>query len=362
MELLKVTLPSLRDIHAAWSSVPAYWALVGHCLFCATLAPEFKDRFIVHYWITFLGGFGGGIASALVIMNPAKASISLLSSNTLGFTWTLCWWLMTYFPYNIPNKLHSFWPVKMITKACVAFCRANLIVNRVDLCMVLYPDVVMASILLGTIAACGGKYTTDAIRQVNNAASAPHEASAPTYSWRSAFLGSAFYFLAAKYSVTQFLAPEEATAVLLTVFVGQSLLSDLTGQPCDWTKPIINTVLTLANIPAGSAAIKPVKQAPEVVKPPKPSATGKPQQVQQPAAAAPKNAAQNGVAGAAKVQEAEGTEASRGSSAAGVQPAAPKGKKTADVNLQSNGKNGKEAAKDGKEPRQNSVRETKKRK
>ena len=49
----------------------------------------------------------------------------------------------------------------------------------------------------------------------------PHEASAPTSSWRGAFLGSAFYFLTAVFpSPLRILSTAEASALLLTLFVG----------------------------------------------------------------------------------------------------------------------------------------------
>ena len=54
------------------------------------------------------------------------------------------------------------------------------------------------------------------------------------------------YFLLTKLPLTACLSSEEALALLMTLLVTHSLLSDLTGLPLDWTQPIINTVLTLA--------------------------------------------------------------------------------------------------------------------
>jgi hypothetical protein len=47
---------SLSDLHAAYKSIPVNWALTGHCLFAATMAPEFKDKFLVHFWVSSGGG------------------------------------------------------------------------------------------------------------------------------------------------------------------------------------------------------------------------------------------------------------------------------------------------------------------
>lgn len=46
-----LSVSSLTDLYHAYKSIPTFYALVGHCLFCATLAPEFKHRFLLHFWV-----------------------------------------------------------------------------------------------------------------------------------------------------------------------------------------------------------------------------------------------------------------------------------------------------------------------
>ncbi len=46
-----LSVSSLTDLYHAYKSIPTIYALVGHCLFCATLAPEFKHRFLLHFWV-----------------------------------------------------------------------------------------------------------------------------------------------------------------------------------------------------------------------------------------------------------------------------------------------------------------------
>jgi hypothetical protein len=119
----------------------------------------------------FLGAFGGGILSALVLQQPQRAGIALFEvrevdmtqvlpwqhgwlhsrraplsyhlilshqrrtthcqggaqdaenhvvtaqDNTIGIVWTLCWWAMMYSPGDSVSRLHSLLPVRMLTKA-----------------------------------------------------------------------------------------------------------------------------------------------------------------------------------------------------------------------------------------------------
>ncbi len=45
-----------------------------------------------------------------------------------------------------------------LTKTCVQFMRASLIMARVQLAGELYPGVYLAPIIVGTVSACGGAY------------------------------------------------------------------------------------------------------------------------------------------------------------------------------------------------------------
>ena len=60
--------------------------------------------------------FGGGILSSLVLQDPVNAPIALFHSNYVGVVWTVCWWLMNYFPSDTIAYLHGWLPVTMATK------------------------------------------------------------------------------------------------------------------------------------------------------------------------------------------------------------------------------------------------------
>lgn len=44
-------IASLGDLYSFYKKVPVQYALIGHCLFVATMAPDFKKSFLVHFWV-----------------------------------------------------------------------------------------------------------------------------------------------------------------------------------------------------------------------------------------------------------------------------------------------------------------------
>ena len=64
----------------------------------------------------FLAAFGGGILSALLLQDPKRAPIALLSSNAVGVTWTLCWWAVNYFPSNLVSRALALLPCRALAK------------------------------------------------------------------------------------------------------------------------------------------------------------------------------------------------------------------------------------------------------
>ena len=34
----------------------------------------------------------------------------------VGITWTVCWWLINYSPYDLAAQVHNMLPVRMVTK------------------------------------------------------------------------------------------------------------------------------------------------------------------------------------------------------------------------------------------------------
>ncbi|GAX73541.1 hypothetical protein CEUSTIGMA_g992.t1 [Chlamydomonas eustigma] len=262
----------LIELHHAWSAIPKQWTLTGFCLCIASTAPDLRQHFLVHFLTTYMYGFGGGIITSLLVLDGSKAPITILYNPNFAATWILCWWIINYFPYRIPGRIHDTWPLKvrsihdtlslkvrsihdtwplkMLTKACIGYVKAQTMTSKINQACDIFPGAVLGPIMIGALSICGGKLSHDTIRWAHGTLKSPHELFSPTYSWRAAMLCSTAYFFLVKYSVTAFMHPQAVHATITTLLVGQVFASELTGLPMDWTKPIVSTILFLANIPA----------------------------------------------------------------------------------------------------------------
>lgn len=72
--------------------------------------------------VGLLAAFGGGLLTAIILNVP----IPLFSSNTLGITWTICWWLANYSPGNIVGKILALAPVRIPAKVGPIFAMQNI--------------------------------------------------------------------------------------------------------------------------------------------------------------------------------------------------------------------------------------------
>ncbi|GBF92452.1 hypothetical protein Rsub_04556 [Raphidocelis subcapitata] len=241
-------LPWAAELAAGWDSVPLWAKLTGHSLFVAGLAPEFKGvSWLVHLVLTFCWGFGGGILSSLLIMDPKRAPIALFASNEVGLIYLACWWLVAYCPGGLLERICGRWYVKTFTKSCTSLLRAGLIVARVDLACSMFPGVVAAPLVLGTIAGCGGKVIVDAIKFGWGAMTGAAEMSQPGFASRSAFVAAAaYYFLA---HAARAVEARAAAGLVVTALMAHSLLTEPLGRPLDFTEPLADLVHTVCFVP-----------------------------------------------------------------------------------------------------------------
>lgn len=105
-------------------------------------------------------------------------------------------------------------PLSRLTRCPVALHAHH---PQVDLAVSLYPGVVAAPLILGTLAGSGGKMITDGIRGGWGALPGTAEVSVPGFVWRSAALAAAGYWGASK--ATGLLTSQEAAALVITVLV-----------------------------------------------------------------------------------------------------------------------------------------------
>jgi hypothetical protein len=237
----------LQDLGALYSSIPFLWKLIGHCLIVASWFRSHRDKFLLNYWTGFLGAFGGGILSALVLQQPQRAGIALFEDNTIGIVWTLCWWAIMYSPGDSVNRVHSLLPVRMLTKVCMNMLRAGIIAQRVDVTQQLFPGVAAAALFVGTIAAAGGKLLVDTIDHLTGDVKGPSEISAPGFPLRTGFLGSLIYWGSVYYLGV--LKPAEGAALVTTIFIAHTIASDLSGRPLDFTWPVAWAAHAVTNVP-----------------------------------------------------------------------------------------------------------------
>eukprot|EP00798_Chlamydomonas_sp_ICE-L_P014202 gene14202-20172_t len=202
----------LIDVHSAWLSIDRRYTVVGLSLLCATLAPELKHKsFVIHIITTFLSGFGGGMISAVLLMivtnNGGCKAIQAHSSPR--------------------SHEHSFNLCAVLIVAASSSSYIKTLELTVDVATATYPGVHLGIIIVGTISICGGKMIVDTICHnygiLKGPHEGPHEASSPSYSFRSAFLGTLFYYFCGCCPGTlKLFSREEAAAIIITLFVVHS--------------------------------------------------------------------------------------------------------------------------------------------
>lgn len=196
--------------------------------------------------MSFIAAFGGGVVSALLLCDRHVAPNPLFTSNTLGVIWTACWWAVNYFPGDLVFTVQQFLPIRMATRICLTILRIGLIVARVDLAVKLFPGVLAAPLVLGTVAGSAGKFVADAVLVLVQP-STPTELAMPGFVWRSGFLCSAAYYVTTH--VLELLTVQQGRALMLTLFVVHSVVSDVVGGACDFTEPLASVLHVLLNVP-----------------------------------------------------------------------------------------------------------------
>lgn len=237
----------LADLAVLFASIPFQWKLVGLCITIASWFTSHKDKYLLNYWTGCLGAFGGGTLSALMLQGVPGASVALFDANMVGLTWTVSWWLMNYSPNDIAWRIHSILPVRMMTKMGMNMLRAGVIAQRIDISQVQYPGVLAAALFIGTVSATGGKLLVDLIQQLNGDLKGNSEIVQPGFAFRSGFFGSLLYW-STVYGVG-WLKPAEGAALVIAIFVTHGVLSDLSGQPLDFTSPIATALHWATRVP-----------------------------------------------------------------------------------------------------------------
>jgi hypothetical protein len=98
--------------------------------------------------LTFTAGFGGGFSSAMFLMRPDIVPLNFFTGHT-DAVFTFCWWLVNYFPYNIPGKIVRTPFVTEICKLLVLLAVGKVMTSRLDTALLLHPGVTVGAIMIG---------------------------------------------------------------------------------------------------------------------------------------------------------------------------------------------------------------------
>lgn len=79
------------------------------------------------------------------------------------------------------------------------------------------------------------------------------ELTAPSFPWRSGVFGTTAYFILA-HGLSDW-SPQQAKALITTLFIVHGILADISRQPLDFTAPIASLLHFILNIPMPEAAL-----------------------------------------------------------------------------------------------------------
>ena len=205
---LQAALPAqllawLERAALAPAAVPLWLLVAGHSLTAGELFRGYTRSWLVSWLVCYLAAFGGGLLTAMLMMvrccchrwqnlrcvalarwplsshtdhsplpllllraaflqDRQQASIALFSNDAIGLSFTLTWWAFYYLPVGLGPRIAALPPVRSSAKVARAILRANQIVQRVNAAVKLFPGLVAAPLVLGTLAGSGGKLLTDA--------------------------------------------------------------------------------------------------------------------------------------------------------------------------------------------------------
>lgn len=77
---------SLTELYLFWTAIPKLVLLIGHSIACVTMAPDVKTHFLLHFWLTYLGGSGGGLLSSVLMMVRGKVVMTAVHGLTASVT------------------------------------------------------------------------------------------------------------------------------------------------------------------------------------------------------------------------------------------------------------------------------------
>ncbi|CAI5508024.1 unnamed protein product, partial [Closterium sp. Naga37s-1] len=194
--LAERTHQQLHDAGLAFQSIPFDLIIIGHALAtsAAVRIPLLRRHWLLCFWASFFTGYGGGTLTSLLLHDH----FVWLRNDSVLLLFALCWWVITYSPYDVGSRLYALTPVKLLARVTASIARTGVVISRVDRAVVLFgKHAVVAPVFIGTLAGCGGRLILDLVLALLTA-SPPSRAELLYPSWlsRSACIMAVGYTLA----------------------------------------------------------------------------------------------------------------------------------------------------------------------
>ena len=252
----------------AADQAPVTLALFGHFLFMmhlfrVVMGPLPRGQYLLSFLTGAVGSFGGGILTALLLQDPARAPLAMFADNRVMVLYAAAWYGWLHAPGRPLQRAYDAVPLlPLVCRAASSYLRSLLIVARVDLAASKYPLVVAAHLICGTLAGSGGGFMSSLIMRSAGLSARPPDIVVPGFGFKSAFVAALLYAGLAHW--TALLSPAEGKLALVTLLVGHGVASDLAKRPLDFSAYPFEVFHRLSGIPpaVGIAAPAPAAATP----------------------------------------------------------------------------------------------------
>ncbi|CAI5995552.1 unnamed protein product [Closterium sp. NIES-65] len=265
--LAERTHQQLHDAGLAFQSIPFDLIIVGHALAtsAAVRMPLLRRHWLLCFWAAFFTGYGGGTLTSLLLHVRASLCMCLLRVIGDHFVWlrndsvlllfALCWWVITYSPYDVGSRLYALTPVKLVARVAASIARTGVVISRIDRAVGLFgKHALVAPVFIGTLAGCGGRLILDLVLALLTA-SPPSRSELLYPSWlsRSACIMAVGYTLAVHWAAC--CTSQAAFAAIASLLMAHSAWEVISGSPWDPTAPLSTLFHSLLCIPLAPATL-----------------------------------------------------------------------------------------------------------
>ncbi|GJP36861.1 hypothetical protein CLOM_g21329 [Closterium sp. NIES-68] len=255
LTLAQRTHQQLHDAGSAFQSVPFDLIIIGHALAtsAAVRIPLLRRHWLLCFWTAFFTGYGGGTLTSLLLHDH----FVWLRNDYVLLLFALCWWVITYSPYDLGNRLYSFTPIKLLARLAASIARTGVVISRIDGAVRRFgKHSIVAPLFIGTLGGCGGRLVLDLVLSILAPSAASRaELLYPSWLSRSAFLITLGYSLTVHW--TACCSSQAAYGAIASFLMAHSTWEVISRSPWDPTVPLSSSFHSLLCIPFPPAALSP---------------------------------------------------------------------------------------------------------